>query len=321
MKGAMGMKQKWVVGIVLIASIFIIAAYLFDVNISTVEQKSAKFSTEKEYREPPSTNNKNRKLKLEEKQQTNNHLGEFQKKNDEIDKAELSKSKIPPEKKVFLTFDDGPSPLTNEILAILNEKGVKATFFTIGNMMEQYPEIVKKTYDSGHMVLPHSYSHNYEIYSTLNTFYNDYAHVRNVYESILGFQAPPIFRFPGGSSNQVAFKYSDKQYMSTLTEDIKKRGYSYIDWNVISGDASPQSKNPSQMLEEVINGSHNHDMIVALFHDMKSNKEILEILPKVIAYYQQHSYKFRTFRDITDEEMGELMKRGIVNKQIVHSLS
>ena len=62
-------------------------------------------------------------------------------------------------KRAFLTFDDGPSSNTNQILDILKEKGIKATFFVLGSNVEKKPEIVKRMYDEGHFIANHGYSH------------------------------------------------------------------------------------------------------------------------------------------------------------------
>jgi peptidoglycan-N-acetylglucosamine deacetylase len=318
------MKQKWMIGVLFITSIFIFTAYFIGLNqgasqlelanekVAMLEKQIKKYSTNEIRKQDQITaDEKQQSFESHEKiQQLHEKIKQLEK---ELHKLEANKKQ---EKKVFLTFDDGPSSLTNEILAILNKKDVKATFFTIGNLMEQHPEIVKQTYKSGHMVLPHSYSHKYSIYTTFDTFYKDFAKVEDAYESILGIEAPPVFRFPGGSSNQTSTKYGGKQFMPQITADLRERGYSYVDWNVISGDASPISKNPKAMLEQVINGSENNDFVVALFHDITPNKATAKILPDVIDFYQKNGYTFRTFRDVTEDEMAEMVKRGIVNKTI-----
>lgn len=317
------MNRKKLFGILFITTLFIVSAFI-GLNQSTqLKLANEKIAILEKQLKTHSMEEPRQKLEQETKEQTQatKHAGQIQQLNEKIKELEneLFKKTVQEkvEKKVFLTFDDGPSPLTNEILEILNKRNVKATFFTVGNMMEQYPEIVKKTHQNGHMVLPHSYSHNYGIYSTFDTFYKDFDKVENIYESILGIQAPPIFRFPGGSSNQSSFKYGGKQFMPNITADLRDRGYSYVDWNVISGDATPISNKPAKMLEQVINGSQNKDFVVALFHDIAPNKSTAKILPAVIDFYQKNGYHFRTFRDVTVDEMHEMEKRGIVNKPII----
>lgn len=220
-------------------------------------------------------------------------------------------------KKVFLTFDDGPTSLTPEILRILKENGVEATFFVIGKLAENNPDIITRTYLEGHMVLPHSYTHDYAIYSTFETFYEDFYRAEAVVNDILGIEVPPIFRFPGGSSNQSSFRYGGRQFMPKLTVDVKEKGYYYVDWNVSSGDAGPDYNNKNKMLDNVINGAKNKDLAVVLFHDVARNTRVAEILPEIIQSFKEQGYEFRTFRDITEEELNKMIQLKISNKPIV----
>lgn len=327
------MKQKWWLIFCCLSMVFIITAYVIGLQQSATqlqknneqlramehtlsyfkqEEKKAKALLKTKSTEQ-SIVHKETVKKLEEKIQHLERELESLKKRKETQKKGVNNN----EKKVFLTFDDGPSLLTDDILTILDEKKVKATFFTVGTMMEEYPEIVKKTYDKGHMVLPHSYSHKYSIYSTFDSFYQDFNKVKKVYEQILGFQPPPFFRFPGGSSNQTSIKFGGKDYMANLTTDVKGQGFSYVDWNVIAGDTTSISNDRKKMFEQVKKGSENNDFVVALFHDIVPNQATADILPNVIDYYAKNGFTFRTFRDITEAELEQLRKRGIINKPIV----
>lgn len=220
-------------------------------------------------------------------------------------------------KKVFLTFDDGPTKLTPEILRILKEKDVLATFFTIGKNVEKNPQMVKQIYDEGHMVLPHSYTHDYSVYTTFESYYKDLEGAKKAIEDVLQIEIPYIFRFPGGSSNQTSFKYGGKQFMPELTEDVKEKGYYYIDWNVSSGDASPDYDKKEQMLLNVINGSQKKDYNVVLFHDTTRNTLMAEVLPEIIDYYKAKGYSFESFRDISQDELNIMVKHKIANKPII----
>jgi peptidoglycan-N-acetylglucosamine deacetylase len=219
-------------------------------------------------------------------------------------------------KKVFLTFDDGPTTLTPQVLDILTEYDVQATFFTIGKRMEASPDLVRKTYQEGHMILPHSYSHDYAIYTTFETFYRDFKKAEEAYENVLGFKPPQIFRFPGGSSNQSSYQYGGKQFMPSLTVDVREKGYTYVDWNVTSGDAGPESYNQAKLLENVVTGSEGKDFIIVLFHDVSTNEATATVLPEVIQYYQKNGFTFRTFRDVTNEELKKMEELKLSNKTI-----
>ncbi|UCZ52776.1 polysaccharide deacetylase family protein [Bacillus shivajii] len=217
-------------------------------------------------------------------------------------------------KTVYLTFDDGPTALTPQILDTLNEYDVNATFFTIGKRMEANPETTRRTYEEGNMILTHSYTHKYSIYESFDTFYHDLQLAEQAYEDVLGFEAPEILRFPGGSANHSSFNYGGEQFMPALTEDIKERGYHYIDWNVSSGDASDIYDQPEKMLNQIKAQSAGKNIVVPLFHDTARNEATAEILPDVIEFYKEEGYEFRTFRDITEEELNKMIEEGIANR-------
>lgn len=105
-------------------------------------------------------------------------------------------------KRVFLTFDDGPSKtVTPEILRILDEYDVKATFFVLGSRVELYPDIVKEEYEKGHYIANHGYSHKYSyIYESVDNVLNEYRSTENIIRNAL--EKPDyysnVFRFPGG---------------------------------------------------------------------------------------------------------------------------
>lgn len=219
-------------------------------------------------------------------------------------------------KKVFLTFDDGPTGLTPKVLDILRDNDINATFFTIGKLIEQYPEVVLRTYGEGNMVLPHSYTHDFAMYSTFETFYGDFYMAEEAYRKVLGFDSPPYFRFPGGSSNHSSFKYGGKQFMPLLTKDVKEKGYYYIDWNVSAGDTTPDYKDTEKMLDNVLKDTKNKDFAVILFHDLEKNTKMLEILPVVIGTLKEQGYTFRTFRDITEDEIDKMVELKLANKTI-----
>ncbi|SCY92528.1 polysaccharide deacetylase family protein [Alkaliphilus peptidifermentans] len=237
---------------------------------------------------------------------------------DNDSKKEEKKVIIPDgSKKVFLTFDDGPTKLTPKILDILKENDVQATFFTIGRLLVANQDIAIRAYEEGNMILPHSYSHNYAIYSTFETFYDDFYAAERAIEDVMGYESPPIFRFPGGSSNHSSFDFGGPQFMPLLTEDIKEKDYYYIDWNVSSGDAGPDYNDGDKMLHNIINTSKGKDFIVILFHDVDKNREMARILPEVIEYYRDNGYMFRTFKDITEEELDQMVTLKLSNKPII----
>jgi len=226
------------------------------------------------------------------------------------DIKEVDGSKI-----VFLTFDDGPTKLTPLILDILRDNEVKATFFTLGKLLDRNPDIAKATQMEGHMILPHSYSHDYSIYSTLESFYDDLHKVEEAFERVLGLSPPPILRFIGGSSNHSSFEYGGQSYMNILTKDIKDRGYYYLDWNIDSGD-SRLEVNEEIIKNNVINSSIGKDVIVVLFHDTERNTPMANILPDIIQYYKDEGYIFKILANISKDELDLMIELRLINREI-----
>ena len=102
--------------------------------------------------------------------------------------------------KVYLTFDDGPSDLTPEVLDLLDKYDAKATFFVVYTDDEEYTSYLKEIVDRGHTIALHSYNHDYnKIYKSVDAFLEDFEKVYNwVYEET--GVSPTLFRFPGGST-------------------------------------------------------------------------------------------------------------------------
>ncbi len=217
------------------------------------------------------------------------------------------------EKTIFLTFDDGPTDITLEVLEVLEEHDVNATFFIIGKQAENQPHILRKTYNEGHAVLAHTYTHEYNIYTSFDTFYEDLHKVQRVIQNILGKVPPPIFRFPGGSTNHVSRQYGGRDFMARLTEDVKEKGYYYIEWNVSARDTAIPRPDAELMTQIVLDSCYNKDYVVALFHDLNVNTALVEALPVIITELKERGYVFRTFRDITQAELHKMQRLRLAN--------
>lgn len=190
----------------------------------------------------------------------------------------------PQGKIVYLTFDDGPCGNTQRLLDILDRYNVKATFFVINKGNLNY--LIKKAYDKGHSIGLHSNTHDYSIYSSVDTFFNDLNKISNIVYNQTG-EYSTLMRFPGGSSNTVSRSYK-KGIMSTLATEVTIRGYVYFDWNVDSGDINTNSKNA--IVNNVINGMKNNQYSVVLQHDMKYNS--VEAVADIIEYGLNNGYTF-----------------------------
>ena len=190
---------------------------------------------------------------------------------------------------IYLTFDDGPSNVTDDILDILKKRGVKATFFVI-NQSDNLNYLIKRAHDEGHTIGLHSYSHQYNVvYRSTNDYFNDLDAISKKVKEITGEESK-IIRFPGGGSNTISKKYS-LGIMSILTNEVLSRGYHYFDWNVDCGDAGG-AKTKEQVYNNVVNNlSHNRANVV-LMHDFQNNYKTLEALDDIISYGLANGYTF-----------------------------
>lgn len=182
-------------------------------------------------------------------------------------------------RKVYLTFDDGPSIYTTKILDTLDTYGVKATFFVTGNKVALgHPEWYQEIAGRGNTIAMHSFSHVYSnIYATPDNFIEDMNKIRAFIEETCGVK-PKYYRFPGGSSNQVS-----SVDMKTLCQYIEDEGMEYYDWDVSSGDATNPPLRSSEIVNNVIQGvTNNPHSCIVLMHDSADKYSTVEALPAII---------------------------------------
>lgn len=178
-------------------------------------------------------------------------------------------------KRVYLTFDDGPSANTDRILDILDQYGVKATFFVVGK--DKYQEQYKRIVADGHTLGMHSYSHKYnEIYESLDAYKHDLTQLHDFLYELTGEDCN-IVRFPGGSSNTIS-----KVDMWELIDYLDEEGMVYFDWNVSSGDAVGGQKSASQIARNVLDNVSKYNNSVILFHDAAGKDSTVDALPAII---------------------------------------
>ena len=178
-------------------------------------------------------------------------------------------------RRVYLTFDDGPSTYTNEILDILNEYGVKATFFVVGK--EGYTEEYQRIVEEGHTLGMHSFSHKYqEIYQSLDSYKNDLNKLHEFLYELTGVDSK-IVRFPGGSSNKTS-----KVDMQELIAYLTQEGMVYYDWNVSSGDAASTYVSAQQIANNVLDNVWKYNSVIVLMHDSSAKYATVQALPTII---------------------------------------
>ena len=192
----------------------------------------------------------------------------------------------PGNKVVYLTFDDGPGPYTQQLLDVLAKYNVKATFF-VTNSNSKYQDMIAKEYAAGHAIGIHTYCHDYnKIYASEEAYFEDLEAMQDVIVAQTGKETS-LLRFPGGSSNTVS--NITPGLMTTLTQEVQNRGYQYFDWNVSSGDAG-ETTDTDQVAENVIAGIQKHNVSVVLQHDIKAFS--VDAVEKIIQWGLNNGYTF-----------------------------
>lgn len=190
------------------------------------------------------------------------------------------------EKTVYLTFDDGPSARTIEILDILKEYDIKATFFIVGKNGEKGKHILKRIVEEGHTIAIHTYTHVYEkVYESVESYLTDFNKTYELIYEATGVK-PEIFRFPGGSVN----KYNATIHRE-ITSELTRRGFTYYDWNASNGDAANNATKNS-VLSNTINSAGNKDRVILLMHDSEQKYYTVNALKDVIEHFKGKGYQF-----------------------------
>ncbi len=185
---------------------------------------------------------------------------------------------------IYLTFDDGPSYYTNELLDVLKAYNVKATFFVTWQF-PGYASAIKRAYDEGHSIGLHTYSHVYsKVYASVDAYFNDLNAINDKVKNIIGIDSK-LIRFPGGSSNTVS-RITPK-IMTVLTGEVQARGYHYFDWNVSSNDTA--TSNSATIASNVIKSLRGGTYIV-LQHDTKPGS--IRAVKSIIEYGLANGYTF-----------------------------
>ena len=201
-------------------------------------------------------------------------------------------------KRVYLTFDDGPSQtVTTQILKILDDYNVKATFFVLGSRVELYPELVKETYEKGHYIANHGYSHKYSyIYDSIQNIIDEYKTTENLIRNALGKDDyySNVFRFPGGSPGG---KYAKIKADSIPV--LESNNIAYLDWNCLNRD-SEGNFTKEELIQFTKDTSFEKASVVVLMHDAGTKVTTYEALPEIIEYFRDNGYVFETLYDILD---------------------
>ncbi|TCJ03146.1 polysaccharide deacetylase family protein [Cytobacillus praedii] len=178
-------------------------------------------------------------------------------------------------KQVALTFDDGPDEkVTPAIIDILNEYKVKGNFFFLGRNVEAFPEIAKKAFTSGHLVLSHSYNHVELPKLTSKEIQIEIDRAGKSIKSVIG-KRPSIIRTPYGETN------------NQVVEIARQEGYSVVLWSIDTLDWS--QKDASNIINNVMNHVRNGDII--LMHSDSKKAEAAKALPELIERLQEKGFE------------------------------
>ena len=200
---------------------------------------------------------------------------------DVVQKENTLSGPLTESRKVYLTFDDGPSIYTDDILDILSAYGVKATFFVIGAVDEKYAPMYQRIVEEGHSIGMHSYSHKYtEVYGSTEDFKEDFLKIQGLIKEKTGVECL-LYRFPGGSSNTIG-KKNIQEYIAYLEE----KNVTYYDWNISSGDATGIPASVDEIVQNSTSQLEKYNSAYILLHDSSTKRSTVEALPIIIETIQ-----------------------------------
>lgn len=190
------------------------------------------------------------------------------------------------EQVIALTFDDGPHPkYTNEILDLLKEYDIKATFFVLGKFAEAYPDIIKRQWEEGHEIGNHTYSHIDTKKVTKEVLLDEYERTQNIIFQLTN-NKPKLFRPPYGSFNN-------------NTIDIMETNNSVIVlWSAHQDSKDWKNPEVKKIVDTTLSNLRNGDII--LFHDYVyfENSNTVEALKRIIPELKKRGYRFVTVSEL-----------------------
>lgn len=203
--------------------------------------------------------------------------------------ASQAKAKNSSSKVAYLTFDDGPSQYTNELLDTLKSNNVHATFFVVGTNVVNFQDVIKREHAEGNAVGIHCFSHDYAVcYASQAAFFDDFNHIKEVLTSLIGV-SPNVCRFPGGTGNTVSDRYG-AHFMRQILPQVTAMGIKPFDWDVDAGDADSVPASTQEVINTVIREAKVYNHPVILCHDIKKNT--VKAIPSIIAQLKALGYSF-----------------------------
>lgn len=196
------------------------------------------------------------------------------------------KAAISKQKTIYLTFDDGPSERTKDVLDALDVYGIKATFFVTYTDKPELQKYYKEIVDRGHTIGIHTASHEYNtIYASVENYLEDFYKIYELVYEQTGVRAT-IFRYPGGSTS-----LNSREAGAAIAQEMERRGFVYFDWNVSCGDGSNRATEES-VLQSIVEGVAKYNNSVVLMHDTR--QPTVNILPEVLNQLTQTGARFES---------------------------
>jgi len=204
-------------------------------------------------------------------------------------------------KKVYLTFDDGPTYVrTDEILDVLKQYNVKATFFIVGKEIIGKERVVRRIFKEGHGLGVHTYSHNSKlIYRNEDYFITENILAAEKIKEVTGFY-PMIVRFPGGSSIKLT---------ESLLEKLHKNNFKVFDWNVNLEDGVNPKLNQNLLYKNSLKIKGDRNNVIILMHSNYNNQNTVKALPMIIEKYKSEGYIFEPISYLTEEYYYRINKK------------
>ncbi len=188
---------------------------------------------------------------------------------------------------VYLTFDDGPSAVTRQVLQVLRDEGVQATFFVIGNRVHAYADTLRLTVKDGHVIGNHTYDHDMAtVYRSPEAFLTSLEQAGQAIFDATGVR-PAVTRAPGGSKGHFT-----REYYALLAEN----SYAVYDWDVTAADTDPSRPGPEVIAANVLAGVRGRRAPVVLMHDGPGHESTAEALPAIIRGLREEGFEFGTLQ-------------------------
>ena len=187
---------------------------------------------------------------------------------------------------IALTFDDGPNPYyTPQVLAILQRYGVKATFFDVGYLVADYPNIVRQEHNQENLVANHSWSHPDLTYFSAQAIQSQLTSTSHIIQATIGVR-PTFFRPPYGAINNTVLAQARNLHYTTVLWDE-----SAADWTLPGANV---------IVSRIVNSARNGAII--LLHDGGGNRaQTIAALPIIIATLKSRGFKFVTIQQLVDD--------------------